>query len=86
MPAPIYGRACVDCRHCSRVGSCLEPVSAGLASHHCIRWPRPMHAARCPAFEPRAQESAQERLKPAPRSGPCPVDDGAASDCLEGMP
>jgi len=52
-PAPVYGRACTACRHRSRVGTCIEPVAAGLAEHHAIRWPGPLHAATCPAFNER---------------------------------
>lgn len=44
-------RACQQCSHRTKAGTCGKPVQAGLAPHFVIRWPEPQHAAHCPAFE-----------------------------------
>jgi len=37
------------------VGTCAQPVAAGLREHFGIVWPDPTHAATCPAHTARPQ-------------------------------
>jgi hypothetical protein len=43
-------RCCASCRHRSRVGTCREPVAAGLLPEFAITWPEPGHGATCKAW------------------------------------
>jgi len=46
-------RTCANCRHRLRLGTCSEPISAGLLTEEQgfgIVWPAPAHAATCPAW------------------------------------
>lgn len=43
-------RTCATCRHRSRVGTCKDPVAAGLAEEFLIVWPDARHAKTCAAW------------------------------------
>lgn len=43
-------RTCRGCVNRTRMGSCSEPVLAGLAAKFTIAWAQPEHAATCQAF------------------------------------
>lgn len=49
LPA-VAVRACADCLHLLRHGTCGEPVDAGLVSSFGIVWPPERHAAGCAGF------------------------------------
>lgn len=55
--AKVERRACPDCQHLLRHGTCAEPVAAGLLTEEQgfgIAWPEPAHAATCPAWVARS--------------------------------
>ena len=50
-------RTCANCRHRLRLGTCGEPITAGLLTEKRgfgIVWPDPGHAATCPAWVAKA--------------------------------
>lgn len=56
-PAPDFTRRCADCRHLTRRRTCLVPELAGLipaGAGFGIAWPPLVHAARCAAWNQRA--------------------------------
>ena len=56
-PGPISenSRTCRACTHRLPVGTCAQPVAAGLREHFGIVWPDPTHAATCPAYSAKPQ-------------------------------
>lgn len=44
-------RGCADCRHLLRVGTCYEPVAAGLVDSFGIVWPPDEYGKTCSAFD-----------------------------------
>ena len=56
-PGPVSEnlRTCAACSHRLPVGTCSQPVQAGLREHFGIVWPPEGHAATCPAFAARPQ-------------------------------
>jgi len=50
-------RTCANCQHRMRLGTCGEPITAGLLTEEQgfgIVWPEPAHAATCPAWAARS--------------------------------
>ena len=52
-----HARTCANCRHRLRLGTCGEPITAGLLTAgqgFGVVWPEPAHAATCPAWAARS--------------------------------
>ena len=57
----VVAQRCAYCHHLTRVGTCAEPVIAGLLTAEVgfgIVWPPAAHAATCPAFSSKTQQDA----------------------------
>jgi hypothetical protein len=58
---PAQARACGDCRHLLRRGTCADPVAAGLADSFSICWPAEGYGDNCAAFSGKVPGKAIER-------------------------
>jgi hypothetical protein len=68
-PVALAARGCASCRHRSRVGTCKEPVAAGLSPQFSICWPEPGYGTTCAAWKRNPADAIVAVLTAAGRNG-----------------